>query len=150
MCTLITQTKRGNGQEVRSVQLYSRFILMSCLQYLHYFSLCNFDNNCSLTDTLSWKQVLCNSFFPLSFSLVIVGYGEIKKETTKKEKVFFEKKKVCNDGTARYLLELAQVDKYSVTNAFAAAVCRLPKAYDQGAYRRFIDNWGTVSMLTVL
>jgi len=71
------------------------------------------------------------------------NYGSIKHETTREHKVFFEKKKVCNEGTARYLLELAQVDKYSVTEAFAAAVCRLPKVYDQRAYRIFIDSWGT-------
>jgi len=79
--------------------------------------------------------------------MVIVEYESMKQETTTKHKVFFEKKKVCNVGTARYLLALAQVDKYSVTNAFAAAVCHLPVAYDQGAYRIFIDNWGTVSIL---
>ena len=73
----------------------------------------------------------------------------MKKETTKKQKVFFEKKEVCNMGTARYQLSLARVEKYSVTKEFAAAVCRLPEEYNQGAYSRFIDKWGTVSVLTV-
>jgi len=122
---------------------------MLCLvaNYLHYFSLCSFDNN-----TAFLEKNTCNSLFfcPLSFSLAIVDYGSIKHETTREHKVFFEKKKVCNEGTARYLLELAQVDKYSVTEAFAAAVCRLPKVYDQRAYRIFIDSWGTVSILLCL
>ena len=73
----------------------------------------------------------------------------MEKETTEKQKVFFEKKEVCNKGTARYQLSLARVEKYSVTKEFAASVCRLPKEYDQGAYSRFIDKWGTVSVLTV-
>ena len=72
----------------------------------------------------------------------------MEKETTNYHKVFFEKKEVCNMGVARYQLDLARVEKYSVTKDFAAAVCSLPKKYDQGAYRRFIDNWGTVSVLT--
>lgn len=68
----------------------------------------------------------------------------MEKGTTNNHKVFFEKKEVCNNGAARYLLDLARVEKYSVTKDFAAAVCRLPEQYDQGAYRGFIDNWGTV------
>jgi len=67
----------------------------------------------------------------------------MRQDTTRKHTVFFEKKKVCNEGTARYLLELAKVHKYSVTEAFAAAVCQLPQAYNQADYRRFIDSWGT-------
>ena len=74
----------------------------------------------------------------------------MEKETTKKHKVFFEKKEVCNKGTARYQLDLARVEKHSVTKEFAASVCRLPEEYDQGAYRIFIDKWGTVSVLTTL
>ena len=74
----------------------------------------------------------------------------MEEETKKNHKVFFEKKEVCNKGTGRYQLSLARVEKYSVTKEFAAAVCRLPEVYDQGAYSRFIDKWGTVSVLTVL
>ena len=73
----------------------------------------------------------------------------MEKETKKNKKVFFEKKEVCNMGTARYQLSLARVEKSSVTKEFAASVCRLPEEYNQGAYRRFIDKWGTVSVLTV-
>ena len=96
---------------------------------------------------LPWKQLYVTLFCLLSFILVIAVYGSIKKETTSNHKVFFEKKKVCNEGKARYLLELAKVHKYSVTEAFAAAVCQLPEVYNQADYSRFIDIWGTVSML---
>lgn len=78
--------------------------------------------------------------------LAIVDYEKMEQETTKHQKVFFEKKEVCNMGTARYQLSLARVEKYSVTKEFAASVCRLPEEYDQGAYSRFIDKWGTVSV----
>ncbi|XP_068700258.1 uncharacterized protein [Montipora capricornis] len=88
---------------------------------------------------------LWNVAFSLSTS-----YQRMEKETTKYHKVFFEKKEVCNMGVARYQLDLARVQKYSVTKDFAAAVCSLPKEYDQGAYRRFIDNWGTHVVLKVV
>lgn len=73
----------------------------------------------------------------------------MEKETSNNHKVFFEKKEVCNNGVARYQLDKAQFEGYSVTEDFAAAVCRLPEKYDPGAYSRFIDNWGTVSVLTM-
>ena len=73
----------------------------------------------------------------------------MEQETTINKKVFFEKKEVCYMGTARYRLSLARVENSPVTKEFTASVCRLPEEYNQGAYRRFIDKWGTVSVLTV-
>ncbi|XP_078383899.1 uncharacterized protein LOC144666356 [Oculina patagonica] len=70
-------------------------------------------------------------------------YAKMKKETSRSHKVFFEKIAVCNRGTARYRLDLARIDKYSVTKDFAAAVCALPVTYRRTSYSRFIDNWGT-------
>lgn len=78
------------------------------------------------------------------------SYEKMEEETKKKKKVFFEKKEVCNMGTARYQLSLARVEKYPVTKEFAASVCRLPEEYDQGAYSRFIDKWGTDIVLRVV
>lgn len=78
------------------------------------------------------------------------SYEKMEKETIKNKKVFFEKKEVCNMGTARYQLSLARVEKSSVTKEFAASVCRLPEEYNQGAYRRFIDKWGTDIVLRVV
>lgn len=71
----------------------------------------------------------------------------MKKETSISHKVFFEEIAVCNRGTARYRLDLARIDKYSVTKDFAAAVCALPVTYQRSSYGRFIDNWGTVCVL---
>ena len=70
----------------------------------------------------------------------------MEKETSENKKVFFEEIEVCNNGTARYLLDQAQTEKYSVTKDFAAAVCNLPETYQQSDYKAFIDNWGTVSV----
>ncbi|XP_068755958.1 uncharacterized protein [Montipora capricornis] len=92
-----------------------------------------------------YNAVLGSVAFSLSTS-----YEKMKKETTNNHKVFFEKKKVCNNGTARYQLDLARAEKYSVTKDFAAAVCSLPEEYDKGAYRKFIDNWGTHIVLKVV
>lgn len=78
----------------------------------------------------------------VAFSLS-TSYERVEKETSNNHKVFFEKKEVCNNGVARYQLDKAQFERYSVTEDFAAAVCRLPENYDPGAYSRFIDNWGT-------
>ena len=75
----------------------------------------------------------------------------MKKETTNNKKVFFEEIQVCNNGTARYLFDLARVDKYSVTRDFAAAFCKLPTTYKTIDYKAFIDSWGTVSeQLTII
>ena len=53
--------------------------------------------------------VVLNEF---SFFSILV-YAKIKKELSYTRKVFFEEVEVCNRGTARYLLDLAQTDKYT-------------------------------------
>ncbi len=90
-----------------------------------------------------------NKFLALFF-LVTAGYEKVNKETTTKKNVFFENKKVCNNGRARYQLDLARAKNYSVTEDFAAAVCALPETYEQDDYLRFVENWGTVSVLNFL
>ncbi len=91
------------------------------------------------------KLLACFSFF-----LVTTGYEKVNKETTTNKNVFFENKKVCNNGRARYQLDLARAKKYSVTEDFAAAVCALPETYNKQDYLRFVENWGTVSVLNLL
>ncbi|XP_078384038.1 uncharacterized protein LOC144666477 [Oculina patagonica] len=92
----------------------------------------------------SYDSGLWNVAFSLS-----AGYERVEKETSKSHKVFFEEKEVCNNGTARYKLDSAQVENWPVTKDFAAAVCALPEEYDQTAYGAFIDNWGTDIVETV-
>ncbi|XP_068755959.1 uncharacterized protein [Montipora capricornis] len=90
-----------------------------------------------------------DGLWSVAFSLSS-SYQKMEEETTTEHKVFFEKIEVCNNGEARYQLDLAQVEKYSVTKDFAAAVCGLPEEYDQGDYRKFIDEWGTHVVLEVV
>ena len=69
----------------------------------------------------------------------------MKLETSKRHNVFYEVKKVCNKGRARYLLDVASSENFSVTDDFAAAVCKLPEHFNKSVYGNFIDKWGTVS-----
>ena len=72
----------------------------------------------------------------------------MRKETEKYHNVFYEEKNVCNRGRARYQLDLAPVKKFSVSEDFGAAVCVLPEGYNEQAYFKFIERWGTVSVQT--
>ena len=54
--------------------------------------------------------------------------------------MFYEEKKVCNKGRARYLLDVASSKNFSVTDDFAAAVCNLPEHFDKNVYRNFIRD----------
>ncbi|KAJ7389165.1 hypothetical protein OS493_033251 [Desmophyllum pertusum] len=65
------------------------------------------------------------------------------KETSTYNNVFFEEKKVCNRGRARYQLDLASIKKFPVSEDFAAAVCALPDRYSERTYFNFIERWGT-------
>ena len=76
-----------------------------------------------------------------------VGFEQTKKETEKYHNVFYEEKNVCNRGRARYQLDLAPIEKFPVSDDFAAAVGVLPQNYDEKVYFNFIERWGTVSML---
>ncbi|KAJ7378958.1 hypothetical protein OS493_019657 [Desmophyllum pertusum] len=65
------------------------------------------------------------------------------RETSIYHNVFYEEKNVCNRGRARYQLDLAPIKKFPVSEDFEAAVCVLPKNYDEKAYFNFIEKWGT-------
>lgn len=65
-----------------------------------------------------------------------------------------EKTRVCNRGSARYLLEKAYQSDFKITEGFAEAVRALPASYGsttRNEYGRFLDTWGThvVSGVTV-
>jgi len=74
----------------------------------------------------------------------------MNKETSDKHYVFYEEKKVCNRGRARYLLASASFKKFPVSDEFSADVCVLPENYDERAYFNFIEKWGTVSTINVI
>ena len=69
----------------------------------------------------------------------------MKLETSTRHNVFYEEKKVCNEGRPRYLLDVASSKNFSVTEDLAAAVCNLPEHFNKSVYHNFIDKWGTVS-----
>lgn len=73
-------------------------------------------------------------------------------ESEQSRRVITDKEVICNIGTARYRLATALNNQYSVSNDFYYAVKNLPTtatghAEDPNtiAYKRFIDDWGTVS-----
>ena len=91
--------------------------------------------------------VFSNRVLIFVFSLGMIGFEQMRKETSKYHNVFYEEKNVCNRGRARYQLDLARIKKFPVSEDFAAAVCVLPKNYDEKAYFNFIERWGTVCVL---
>lgn len=76
----------------------------------------------------------------------------METETKKNKNVFYDFKKICNRGEVRYLLDSAHqhIIGFTVTDDFAAAVCRLPNEYQQNSYFEFVEGWGTVSMPNVI
>ena len=74
----------------------------------------------------------------------------MSEQVSKNHYVFSQEKTICNRGRARYKLESARVEKFPVAEDFANAVCLLPNVYDEAPYKKFIDDWGTVSLLDVV
>ena len=76
---------------------------------------------------------------------ISTGYQQVMKETSTLHNVFYEKKTVCNRGTARYQYDLAGSKRFPVSHEFAASVCSLPSNYSTSRYMWFLERWGTVS-----
>ena len=85
-------------------------------------------------DTLN---VLLDPFVSLDFKMT----AEL---TDKKHSVIFEERQVCNLGRIRYKTSLALANSWPVTDEFAASVCQLPAEYNQKAYMKFLEDYGTV------
>ena len=84
-----------------------------------------------------------------AYVCLLLDFEKMTKETSKYNNVFFEEKKVCNRGRARYQLDLAPYKKFPVTEDFSAAVCGLPDSYSERTYYDFIERWGTVGIMSV-
>ena len=84
------------------------------------------------------------------FIHVIVGYSEARARTSSSKEVVMDKMVVCNAGRARYLLDTALNNHYSISNDFYYAVKNLPASYVETSYMNFIEKWGTVSLPSVL
>jgi len=75
------------------------------------------------------------------------------RETTQNQRsVVVQKTRICNYGQARYKLAnaLSGASGYSLTDDFKSAVRLLPSTYSVSKYMGFLDDWGTVSQLSVL
>ena len=75
------------------------------------------------------------------------------RETTQNQRsVVVQKTRICNYGQARYKLAnaLQGASGYSLTENFKNAVRLLPSTYSVPRYMGFLDDWGTVSQLSVL
>lgn len=76
-----------------------------------------------------------------------------RTQSEQSRKVISDKEVICNTGTARYRLATALNNQYSISNDFYYAVKNLPTAVEPArtrdpnttAYKRFIDQWGTVN-----
>ena len=79
------------------------------------------------------------------FEHEIVGYSTAKAKTSSRREVMMDKEVICNVGRARYLLDTALNNHYSIANDFYYAVKNLPRSYVKRKYMNFIEQWGTVS-----
>ena len=73
------------------------------------------------------------------------GFSSARSGSQQSRQVITDKEVICNAGRARYRLENALNNRYSISNDFYYAVKNLPPAYETNTYKRFIDDWGTVS-----
>ncbi|KXJ23582.1 hypothetical protein AC249_AIPGENE12434 [Exaiptasia diaphana] len=71
------------------------------------------------------------------------SYENMNKATTDSEKVFYEERTVCIKGNAEYFIDMAFQEIFSVSEAFASAVCNLPPLYSEKTYTSFLKAWGT-------
>ena len=74
---------------------------------------------------------------------------KVHETTVKQKSVVVQKTEICNYGEARYNLANAfnGVEGYTLTDDFKNAIRLLPSSYSVVEYTRFLDDWGTVSLI---
>ena len=72
-------------------------------------------------------------------------FNNFQKGSSSATNINTEERRVCNRGTARYLVERAglQNSKIKLEEGFAADIKRLPRVYNRHRYGQFLDRWGT-------
>ena len=68
--------------------------------------------------------------------------------TKERGRVMLQNTTVCNMGSVRYKTEIIGTElspDFILTKGFKLAVQRLPQIFNEKAYIRFIESWGTVS-----
>ncbi|XP_062605124.1 uncharacterized protein LOC134266928 [Saccostrea cucullata] len=79
-----------------------------------------------------------------SFSFTLSGrYQQAHNKTNLEHNIIQDQINLCNLGRVRYMTELVNAGKFPITQSFAAAICSLPVTYNQSAYMKFLDHWGT-------
>ncbi|XP_072180200.1 uncharacterized protein [Diadema setosum] len=103
-----------------------------------------------MTADVKLDSVLASIFTGYEFSQSS-QYQEVKDATENSRHVFFEDRLVCNLGKARYLEELARVDRHPLSRSFVIDACALPESYTDGQndYIDFLDNWGSAVVVEV-
>ena len=84
--------------------------------------------------------------------LIITGMGKVESQTKDQKRIIIQKSKICNYGRARYLYEnaVAREPGYTLSRSFQNSInYQLPLRYNERAYMEFIDNWGTVAILSL-
>lgn len=79
--------------------------------------------------------------------LHIEGMSRAEAMTEKQKHIVIQKNKICNFGRARYIYENAVAGEqgYTLSRSFKNSVQhQLPTTYNERAYMRFIEQWGTV------
>ena len=109
----------------------------------------SFVQNVYVVNTTEEKRVMLESA-RIAFDFR-TEYEKIKKSTSSGETVFRDCTEIVNKGEARYQLELVESRQWTLTEGFAAAVCRLPVKYRTGdEYYQFLDTWGTVIIIIII
>lgn len=87
----------------------------------------------------------------LHFVPQLAGMQQASETTEKRRSVVVQKTKICNYGQARYELAnaLSGVDGYDLTKDFKNTIRLLPSTYSADQYTRFLDDWGTVSIIAI-
>lgn len=79
------------------------------------------------------------------FAFFFVVYEDVKWKTLTQHDVFRDEITSCLSDHARFIIPQGHIPSNLVTTEFARDVCQLPAVYEPTAYRKFIENWGTVS-----
>ena len=78
----------------------------------------------------------------------ISAYKALNQRLSHHHYVYQDVTKYCRMGHVRYLMNLATTGTVPISREFASDVCLLPAIYNEAAYMKFIDDWGTVRTMT--
>lgn len=79
------------------------------------------------------------------------SYRAVRAQTAVSRQVLMDKTSHCHVGVARYMMESVPHSKnFGVSRQFYHAFLNLPeKVSNLSSYHNFMDQWGTVSYITI-